>query len=257
MLNKVLKFMRPPSDGVRNKVGASHGPEGVRLYAVGDIHGRLDLLEKLLDRIATEESDLPKKLIFLGDYVDRGAHSRGVIDRLIGLTTKSEAHVFLKGNHEAAMLNFMEAPDENESWLEWGGMETLESYGVNAPASKTADYLASELKNNIPPTHLAFLEGLELSYAAGDYFFAHAGVKPGRTLDEQEEEDLLWIRREFHRCPKDQRPDKVIVHGHHPEDRPVDTNWRIGVDTGAVWSGVLTAVVLEGTNRRFITAKSS
>lgn len=244
MLNKLF--------GTREGADAA-APEGLRLYAVGDVHGRLDLLDRLLALIAAETSAAAKRLIFLGDYVDRGPDSRGVIERLVEIAARAPDSVFIRGNHEAILLSFLEDPDRFADWFEWGGVETLESYGVPAEATAAPKEAAAALAASMPATHLAFLRGLPLSATFGDYFFVHAGVRPGVALDAQAERDLLWIRGEFHNAPADKRPDKVIVHGHHPIRRPLDAGWRIAVDTGACFSDKLTAAVLEGSTRRFLS----
>ncbi|MCK5750595.1 MAG: serine/threonine protein phosphatase, partial [Oricola sp.] len=137
---------------------------------------------------------------------------------------------------------------------EWGGEETLESYGVD-PTGKDPRTLAEELSAAMPKSHHDFLAGLALTHQEGDYVFVHAGLRPGAPLDEQKEEDLLWIRKRFHNAAPDARPEQVVVHGHTPTDKPDDAGWRIGVDTGAVYGGMLTAVVLEGNARRFLSVK--
>lgn len=230
-------------------------PAAERLYAVGDIHGCAGLLEALLEKINADAAGARRRLIFLGDYVDRGEDSKGVIDRLLAIRAREPEAVFLKGNHEQAILDFLDAPDRNEDWLHWGGDKTLESYGAVDIWSKTPSRLASELKDRMPDAHLAFLQSLELWRILGDYVFVHAGFRPGVALAEQKEQDCLWIRAEFHNAPPEGRPREVVVHGHHPVKKPQDHGWRIAVDTGAVWSDALTAVVLEGTARRFISTR--
>ena len=229
-------------------------PDGRRLYAIGDIHGALDCLDRLIGKIEKDAGGLSDaQLIFLGDYVDRGPDSKGVIDRLIELKTNHPDAIFLKGNHEAVMLDFLSDPEEALEWLEWGGDQTLRSYGVSGALTKAGGDLSAALNEALPKTHRDFLDSLDLTYAAGDYFFVHAGVRPGVAIEDQEEADLLWIRKRFHDAYPDERPEQVIVHGHHPTKRPDDAGWRIGVDTGACWSGVLTAVCLNGTKRKFIS----
>ena len=235
---------------------SARAPDGVRIYAVGDIHGRLDLLDRLLAMIDAEPAaGLDVRLVFLGDYVDRGPDSAGVLGRLAQLASERPATVFLKGNHEAAMLDFLTDPEEGKDWLDWGGMETLESYGVPSPWTLSSDALVAALAARLPAAHAMLLERLALSHTAGDYFFAHAGVRPGVALDAQAADDLLWIRGAFHDAKPAERPEKVVVHGHHPVKTALDAGWRIAVDTGAVWTGVLTAVALEGATRRFISAR--
>ncbi len=245
MLDKLFGAKRAPASA----------PEGQRLFAVGDIHGRLDLVQSLIARLDAFDGarEAGARLIFLGDYIDRGPAIRDVVDRLVALRAERPETVFLMGNHEAALSSFLERPDERADWLDWGGKETLESYGVKGAASRPVRDLAAELRDRMPASHRAFLSELPLFAEAGDYFFTHAGVKPGVALDAQSADDLLWIRAEFHDMPADKRPQKVVVHGHHPVRRPLDLGWRIAIDTGAVYGGKLTAVALEGTKRRFIS----
>lgn len=230
-------------------------PDGRRLFAVGDIHGRLDLLDRLLARLDAEEGarEPGAGLIFLGDYVDRGPAVRDVVDRLVALKAERPETIFLMGNHEEALAKFLNAPEDRADWLDWGGEETLESYGVRGAAARPARELAEDLRSRLPAAHAAFLDSLGLSTQVGDYFFAHAGVKPGVALDAQKAEDLLWIRAEFHDMPAEMRPQNVIVHGHQPVRKPLDLGWRIAIDTGAVYGGKLTAVALEGARRRFVS----
>lgn len=227
-------------------------PEGERLYAVGDIHGCAALLDALLEKINADAAGAKRRLIFLGDYVDRGEDSRGVIDRLTAIGAREPQTIFLKGNHEQAVLDFLEAPDRNEDWLHWGGDKTLESYGIANIWQQSPSSLADALIRQMPDAHLRFLRSLDLWRVIGDYAFVHAGFRPGVALNEQDEHDCLWIRAEFHNAPPEGRPREVVVHGHHPVKKPLDLGWRIAVDTGAVWSDALTAVVLDGRTRRFI-----
>jgi serine/threonine protein phosphatase 1 len=230
-------------------------PEGLRVYAVGDIHGCSDLLDALTAAIRADEAGatLRSQLIFLGDYVDRGPDSKGVLDRLIALRRERPETTFLKGNHEAAVLDFLRDPEANAQLFNWGGAETVQSYGVDLAVRRPVAEVADEFRARLPATHLQFLEGLELTKTIGDYLFVHAGVRPGIAIDAQDEQDLLWIRAEFHNAPADKRPDKVVVHGHQPVRKPVDAGWRIDVDTGACFTGRLTAVVLEADSRRFLS----
>ncbi len=237
------------------KQPSAAAPAEERLYAIGDIHGCAGLLDALLEKIETDAAGRKRRLIFLGDYVDRGENSKGVLDRLLSIREREPDAIFLKGNHEQAILDFLDAPDRNEDWLHWGGDKTLESYGVADIWSNTPEGLASALGARMPETHLRFLQSLDLWRILGDYAFVHAGFRPGVALDAQKEEDCLWIRAEFHNAPPEGRPKEVVVHGHHPVKKPQDHGWRIAVDTGAVWSDALTAVVLEGTTRRFISTR--
>ncbi|MEM9705901.1 MAG: metallophosphoesterase family protein [Pseudomonadota bacterium] len=233
------------------------GP-GRRVYAIGDIHGRYDLFRQLISAIDADLAAKPietPEIVILGDFIDRGPASQEVVDYILHLKSQRDV-IVLKGNHEAALLSFLEDPVAGSDWLDWGGAETLESYGVSDPMTRPADALVQGFMNNAPREHRALINTLPLTYEAGDFFFVHAGVKPGVALEEQEERDLLWIRGSFHKAPANERPDKIIVHGHHPTKRPVDKGWRVGIDTGAVWSGRLTAVAIDDTGRRFIETGS-
>lgn len=237
-----------------------YAPEGLRLYAVGDIHGRLDLLRLLLGAIAedAEGTTAAIRLIFLGDYTDRGPQSREVVETLMELgERRPDASIFLKGNHDDTLLKFVRDPGVGRSWCNYGGAETLESYGVQAPVMTTdaADWERARLEfvDSLGQRGLAFFEALPPFVEFGDYFFVHAGVRPGVPLDEQDEKDLLWIRDDFLR-PREAM-EKAIVHGHTPEADAFVSARRIGIDTGAYASGVLTAVVLEGAERRLIQAR--
>lgn len=231
-------------------------PPGERVYAVGDIHGRLDLLDRLLGMIAADEAARPRagaRLIFLGDYIDRGPDSRGVIERLLqGLPDGLMGH-FLRGNHEAIMLRCLEDPAMFANWAANGGLATLKSYGLDASFAADARTVLSQLREVLPEAHLAFLRGLKTTMEVGDYFFVHAGVRPGVPLASQAEEDCLFIREKFlkHRGSFG----KIIVHGHTPVSEPEVLANRIGIDTGSFFSGRLTALRLEGTSRAFLTAE--
>lgn len=250
-----LGFVAPPTDAAPTMA------EGVRLYAVGDIHGELALLDRLLSIIAEDmagRSGRRAVLVFLGDYIDRGPDSRGVLDRLANgplPTPLSGAETrFLAGNHEAAMLDFLTDPVNNAHWLDFGGAEALSSYGVRASVgvrerARLRD-LRDRLIDRLPDAHLRFLGSLENWASYGDYAFVHAGIKPGRALSRQRRDDLLWLREPFLSSPL--RHEKVIVHGHTiVETAEIHPN-RIAVDTGAYATGVLTAVALDGTARSFL-----
>jgi len=231
-------------------------PPGLRLYAIGDIHGRLDLLAQLLEKI-DEDSRVAigtVRKVFLGDYVDRGLYSRQVIDRLIELRSQ-EKHppVLLLGNHEQVMRELLRGRDGDllQDWLRFGGRETLMSYGI-APASEPQAVIAG-LREKIAPAHVDFLERLETSASFGDYFFCHAGVRPGVDLATQREQDLVWIRHEFlgHKQPHG----KIIVHGHTISTKAEFKSNRINIDTGAYATGCLTALGLEGTRQWLLQTK--
>lgn len=234
-------------------------PPGVRVYAVGDIHGRADLLQVLLRdlRSDVERGGFEGRpvLVFLGDYIDRGFQSKDVIDILLSEPMSQFETYFLKGNHEDSMMQFLADPAIGPRWAEYGGVETLVSYGVRPPRLRTAmdqwKRASEELSRVVPPEHLEFLKRLDLSVRIGDYVFVHAGVRPGVSLDAQREHDLLWIRDEF---LADRRPlGGVIVHGHTPADVPHRDTRRIGIDTGAYLSGKLTAARFENDQVTFMS----
>jgi diadenosine tetraphosphatase ApaH/serine/threonine PP2A family protein phosphatase len=236
-------------------------PENTRIYAIGDIHGCSDLLETLLDQITADNlirADMQsKKLVFLGDYIDRGPDSARVIDILMrGLPDGYEA-IFLKGNHEAMLLEALEDSKSALFWMQNGGRETIASYAfrkelLDSVSEPDTDDPMPVFAQHLPPEHLDFLTSLQHSYQCGDYFFAHAGVHPDRPLNEQKDRDLMWIRDRFLFSEKDFG--KTIVHGHTPT-REVDTaDNRIGIDTAAVYGGKLTALMLEGQQRKFLSA---
>jgi serine/threonine protein phosphatase 1 len=236
-------------------VNTARVPPGERVYAVGDIHGRLDLLDRLLGMIAAYEAAHPcaaSCVIFLGDYIDRGPDSRGVIERLQGGLPGGLTGHFLRGNHEAVMLSCLEGPAMFANWAANGGLATLRSYGLDAAFAADGATLLSQLREVLPEAHLAFLRGLKMAMEVGDYFFVHAGVRPGVPLAAQAEEDCLFIREKFlkHRGGFG----KIVVHGHTPVSEPEVLPNRIGIDTGSFFSGRLTALRLEGTGRAFLTA---
>jgi serine/threonine protein phosphatase 1 len=231
-------FALPPSSGV-----------GRRIYAIGDIHGRVDLLNQLLERIGEDLASSPSAkpvLVFLGDYIDRGPASRETIDRLIACATTIEA-VFLKGNHELIALKCLSDAGLFDTWMRrLGGAETLASYGVD-PRGFSGEgrvvQLQAAFHDALPQAHLRFFRNLETSFTCGDFFFAHAGVKPRVSLSEQKENDLLWIRDEFLTSNLDFG--KVVVHGHTPVHEVEVASNRINIDTGAFATGRLSCLVID------------
>lgn len=235
---------------------AASVPPGTRIYAVGDIHGRLDLLDRLLGMIAAYEAARPcamTRVIFLGDYIDRGPDSRGVIERLQGGLPGGLTGHFLRGNHEAIMQSCLKGPTMFANWAANGGLATLKSYGLEAPWAADGATLLRQLRQVLPAAHLAFLRGLRTTMEVGDYFFVHAGVRPDVPLASQAEEDCLYIRETFlkHRGSFG----KIVVHGHTPVSEPEVLANRIGIDTGSFFSGRLTALRLEGMDHAFLTAE--
>ena len=230
-------------------------PEGRRLYCIGDIHGRLDLLEELHGMIEQDARnfDGSKVIVYLGDYIDRGAQSCQVLDLLISRPLSGFEVVYLKGNHEQAMLDFLENPRYGAAWLSFGGQVALLSYGVGIGKVMTQvqpEMLCDELEQKLPAAHLKFLnDGLPL-YTEGSYCFVHAGIRPGVPIKEQQTSDLYWIREEFTRSRA--RHEFIVVHGHTITEDVVSLPNRIGIDTGAYESGLLTALVLEGQEQRLL-----
>ena len=229
---------------------------GLRIYAIGDIHGRLDLLHRMAKLIAADlEIDKPSAslAVFLGDYVDRGPSSRGVVDWLLAGPGPCDSQVFLRGNHEAVLLDFLDNPGALADWSRFGGLETLFSYGVQLKLPlRLADFpdLQKRFAGALPESHRDFLKATRLSFTSGGYFFVHAGVRPRIALGLQKSEDLLWIRDEFLVSPHP--AEKTVVHGHTPVAAPELLGHRINVDTGACLTGKLSCVVLENSQRRIL-----
>lgn len=236
-------------------------PPDLRLYIIGDVHGRLDLLNELLAHIDADSADAKGivQKIFLGDYVDRGLYSKGVLDALIALYDHEKTKpVFLMGNHEQVMHNLLTSYDIRllQDWLRFGGAETLLSYGVRPPANTDAlPDVMSALMEKTPAAHTAFLAALKTKHSLGDYFFCHAGVRPGTPLDKQDNRDLIWIRQEFIGYKKPY--EKMVVHGHTISEKVEFMPNRINIDTGAYATGCLTALVLEGTEKRLLQTGGS
>jgi serine/threonine protein phosphatase 1 len=234
----------------RNLIPVPELPAGRRIYAIGDVHGRADLLAQIHRRIEIDLDLHPVSdplLVCLGDYVDRGADSAGVIDLLLKPAPGGIPRVALMGNHEALMLRFLTDESAAPVWFANGGDATLDSYGVDPMLSY--DRARRELQRRLPGRHRELLESLPLSHEEGDYFFVHAGVRPGVELGLQRREDLLWIRGEFLHSEADHG--KVVVHGHSISAEPELRANRIGIDTGAYASDRLTCLVLEGRRQTF------
>jgi serine/threonine protein phosphatase 1 len=231
-------------------------PEQSRIYAIGDIHGRADLVDRIAEEILRDmEADPIDRCVTvtIGDYIDRGPDSRGVLDRLVRNPFPTEL-VALKGNHEDLFETFLRDPSIADDWRRVGGLETLHSYGIAvAPLMMGKNYneAADALRLALPPAHLEFLGLLKTSVAAGKYFLCHAGVRPGVPLEQQSEEDLLWIRTPF----LESRADfgKIVVHGHTPTEKPEVLPNRINIDTAAFMTGRLTCAVLEPERVRFLS----
>ena len=237
-------------------------PRGMRAYAIGDVHGRIDLLMAMEQLIAADIAESGRQrqcvIIHLGDFVDRGFESRKVLDHLLAKRADGIDCVHLLGNHDLWLRDFAAAngPDEEmaASWLRFGGDATLLSYGIKLDLAKPEpDRLAEAqelLQRRLPSEHAVFLANLDRAFGLGDYFFCHAGIRPEVPLTHQSDTDLLWIREPF--LSWNGSCGKVVVHGHTVEDQPVVRHNRIGIDTGACWTGRLTCLVLDGTGHRFL-----
>lgn len=245
------------TESPRVSLGAAAMPPGIRAYVIGDIHGRDDLLEDLLARIAAhraEHDHVESQVIFLGDYIDRGPMSAEVVDRVLDLSRDGGRVITLKGNHEQAMMAFLQDPMKGKRWLHYGGDATLRSYGVEVDLANlnehAIDRISRSFRKKLPEAHLQFFGTLVNSYTLGDYHFVHAGVDPASPLDEQREHDMLWIRDSF--LNHTGLYEKVIVHGHSINPEPEFLDNRIGIDTGAFYSNVLTCLVLEGDRKEIL-----
>ena len=231
-------------------------PDGLAIYAIGDLHGRLDLLRAMEALIRADRArSRPEKSveIFLGDYIDRGPQSRELVERLIGSPPIADERICLIGNHEDMLLDALTEPEGFANWLHNGGDATLASYGLNVRPFAAKTELArirAAFPDHLPPNHRAFFEGLRRWVEFGPYLFVHAGIRPGRPIEEQDSEDLVWIREPF--LLSDADFGHIVVHGHTPVDQPEVRPNRINIDTGAVFQGRLTCLVLEGRTQRFL-----
>lgn len=233
-------------------------PKGERIYAIGDIHGCLDELEQLLDLIKKDLKKNPVKthhIVFLGDYFDRGPDSAGVINRLIKLQTKEANVICLKGNHEDKFIEFLNDPVRMApGFFTYGGIETVQSYGIKNKLLEdplpNAQKIKDKLFSSLSQKQIEFLLDLKYSISIGDYFFCHAGIRPGVKLKDQSPQDLMWIRQEF--LGHTELHKKIIVHGHTPHFEPEVMANRINVDTKCYDSGILSCVVLEKKTHRFL-----
>lgn len=224
--------------------------KGERVYAIGDIHGCFDLFEELIEEIARDHQDRPaaqSRLIILGDFIDRAPGSREIIRTLMRATNQSSHLCVLLGNHEAALLDSIAGdPQAQRMWLEFGGLATLDSFGIDPPRPEEDSYVfADRLMRGVTPEVVEWLRDLPFWTRSGDFYFCHAGVRPGVSLKRQAGEDLLWIRDEFTSSPRFHGA--VVVHGHSIVERVEIHANRISVDTGAYRTGVMSAVGLEGS----------
>jgi len=231
-------------------------PDGLRVYAIGDIHGRLDLLDDLLATIDADDGARPAArtvLIFLGDLIDRGPASAAVLERLATLSATRPDMRFILGNHEEVFLQAIDGdPQAVRAFCRIGGRETILSYGVSPEEYEQLDYaeVSARIDALVPPEHIAFVRGFEDMVVFGDYAFVHAGIRPDVPLDAQRPGDLRWIREPFLGFAG--RHERIIVHGHTIRPEVEIRAGRIGIDTGAYASGRLTALGLDGSERWFL-----
>lgn len=227
-------------------------PPRTRIYAIGDLHGYRTALRSMMAKIAEDVRERHIEnviIVLLGDYIDRGPDSAGLIDDLIALqqSEPSPQFIFLKGNHEGGLLGFLEDPEEHSGWLAWGGEDTLASYGIFHDKAiyieDQAESLSYRFNNIIPPAHRAFFKNLSLHYQSGDYLFVHAGIRPHFPLNQQNEQDLTFIRKGFLDYAGS-HPWRV-VHGHTITKEPEVLPNRINIDTGLYKHGILSCAVLE------------
>lgn len=251
MLNRLLRKTKPASP-----IDTATIPEGRRVYAIGDVHGRNDLLLQLLEKIIQDDGERDKarsEIIFLGDLVDRGPDSAGVIDTVMQLKSKLGNVRFLMGNHEEVYLAAATGDEKSVRFFNRiGGRETILSYDISKEEYNELDIpqLASRITTLFPRKHVDFISGFEDQIIIGDYAFVHAGIRPGVPLAEQRKKDLRWIREEF--LATGEPHEKVIVYGHTISDEVVEAGNRIGIDTGAYYSNRLTALALQGSERWYL-----
>ena len=251
-----MKFFSSLMKGL-GRDAAPRGKAGARAYAVGDIHGRLDLLDALLARI---EADMaarePRRtfIVFLGDLIDRGADSAGVVERLRTYRPRHARPIFLAGNHEEVMLEILGGrADILADWMKFGGAECAASYGIDVDRLRRMDEAEAleVLRKAVPRAHVEFLEGFGDTFSFGDYLFVHAGIRPGLALDAQDRKDLRWIREPFLSDVKEHG--FMVVHGHTIVETVQERPNRIGIDTGAYRSNVLTALAVEEDRRWYLS----
>jgi serine/threonine protein phosphatase 1 len=244
--------MHQMSAAPSRSVNAS-APAATRIYAVGDIHGRADLLSEITARIDDDVRRRPVAHtveVYLGDYIDRGPHSRTVMD-LLAVRLVANRAVCLRGNHEAVMEGFLQDPAILQYWQQLGGMQTLASYGVELRnGTETANDLHRRFLDAFPREHELVMQCLRNQFSCGDFLFVHAGIRPDVPLDDQDPNDLIWIRGEFLDCTRSH--ERFVVHGHTPVPHPDIRSNRINIDTAAWRTGTLTCIAIEGSTILFL-----
>lgn len=242
----------------RRRIDLGERPAPYPIYAIGDVHGCLDLLQRAEARIAADIAATGRAglVVLLGDYIDRGPASAQVLDHLIAPSALGLKRLPLCGNHDDLFQRFLADPDAGADWLGLGGEQTLKSYGIDIHNGtfrqrSRAGTLKALIDGTVPEIHRQFLAGLPVSLKVGDLFFVHAGIRPGIPTEDQSESDMLWIREPFlSDGPK--LPHLIVIHGHTPHDAPSPGPQRIGIDTGAFYSGVLTVLRIDGSQVAFI-----
>ena len=237
---------------LRKNDPASSTKPGQRIYAIGDMHGRIDLHAALMDMIvadaaSTKERDLV--LIYLGDYIDRGPASDQIIETLIASPPDGFRVRYLRGNHEDMLLQFIDGINNTDVWLNNGGEQTLVAYGCASTGNPRQTRL--DLRTKLPASHLAFFRSLKTMHQEGDYLFVHAGLRPGIPIEQQSDADMMWIRTAF--LQSTENFGKFVIHGHSIQPEPEIRHNRIGIDTGAWRTDVLTCLVLDGEERKFLS----
>lgn len=250
LLSRLISGLRRSA---RQSGGGPVAIEDRKIFAFGDLHGRFDMLSVAMAGVRARSAGETRTpiLVFLGDYVDRGPQSRQIIELLCQIRAADPSARFLMGNHEEAMLRFLDDLEVGLAWPRFGGVATMESYGVSMPANPDSmeewRAVQAALREAMPESHVRFLRGLEAKVDIGDYLFVHAGIDPERALEEQRVRDLLWIREPF--LSHTANHGKVVVHGHTPTTTPHIDGRRIGIDTGAYRGGPLTVLELHGAER--------
>jgi len=253
-----MRFLKKLSNTSKPGNRPAGGQPGCRAYAVGDVHGRLDLLEQLLEMIEADAVKRPERktyIVFLGDFIDRGPASAGVVEKLRTYSPSFAKPIFIAGNHEEVFLRVLGGEDRIlRDWLNFGGAECVQSYGIDPEKLGRLEPAAAikRLREAMPKAHVEFLESLADTFRFGSYLFVHAGIRPGIELMHQDQFDLRWIREPF--LSDEEEHGMIVVHGHTIVPDVEERANRICIDTGAYRTGVLTAIGLEEAERWYLSA---